>query len=153
MMPLLDALEARVNVALTAPAAPLAQLRQWLVEALAALAEDLLHDVLLVCSELVANAYDHARGPRRLRLHQVEGGARLRVEVQDASPDHLPTPGRSTASPNRGRGLVLVDVLSEHQWGVHVSPDTKTVWAEIPLSPAPRPGRGVTPVRRGDLQQ
>ncbi|NUT94068.1 MAG: ATP-binding protein [Saccharothrix sp.] len=134
MMPLLDALEVRVNVALTTPAAPLARLRQWLVEALAALAEDVLHDVLLVCSELVANAYDHACGPRRLRLHRVDGGARLRVEVEDADPDHLPTPGRSTAGPNRGRGLVLVDALSGHRWGVHVSPRAKTVWAEVPLS-------------------
>ncbi|WP_309114617.1 ATP-binding protein [Saccharothrix sp.] len=105
-----------------------------MADVLARLAEDVLHDVLLVCSELVANAYDHARGPRRLLLHEVEGGARLRVEVEDAGPDHLPAPGRSTAGPTRGRGLVLVDVLSGHRWGVHVSSGAKTVWAEIPLS-------------------
>ncbi|NUT95276.1 MAG: ATP-binding protein [Saccharothrix sp.] len=134
MMPLREALDVRVNVALTTPTAPSARLRQWLADVLAALAEDVLHDVLLVCSELVANAYDHARGPRRLRLHQVDAGARLRVEVQDASPHHLPTQGRSTAGPDRGRGLVLVDTLTGHRWGVHVSPGAKTVWAEIPLS-------------------
>jgi anti-sigma regulatory factor (Ser/Thr protein kinase) len=134
MMPLLEALDVRVNVALTTPMAPLARLRQWLTDVLAALTEDVLHDVLLVCSELVANAYDHAQGPRRLRLHQVDAGTRLRVEVQDASPDHLPAPGRSTAGPNRGHGLTLVDTLTAHLWGVHISPDTKTVWAEIPLS-------------------
>lgn len=117
MMPPREALD----VALTAPVAPLAQLRRWVADVLARLAEDVLHD-------------GHARGPRRLLLHEVEGGARLRVEVQDAGPDHLPAPGRSTAGPTRGRGLVLMDVLSGHRWGVHVSSGAKTVWAEIPLS-------------------
>ncbi|GAA0251717.1 hypothetical protein GCM10010492_60160 [Saccharothrix mutabilis subsp. mutabilis] len=134
MMPLRDALETRINVVLTTPTAPLARLRQWLTDVLAAIAEDALHDVLLVCSELVANAYDHARGPRRLRLLRVDGGARLRVEIDDASPDLLPTPGHSSVNSNRGRGLTLVDTLSGHRWGVHVLPGAKTVWAEVPLS-------------------
>lgn len=49
------------NVALTTPLAPLARLRQWLTDVLVGLTEDVLHDVLLICSELVANAYNYAR--------------------------------------------------------------------------------------------
>ena len=42
--------------------------RRWLRDTLVKFPDDLLGDVLLVCTELVSNAYDHARGPRDVRV-------------------------------------------------------------------------------------
>ena len=53
-----------------------------------------MHEVLdvieLLTSELVANAYQYAKGPASLRLTAL-GGGRLRVSVCDANPN-IPAP-------------------------------------------------------------
>ncbi|MFF9313868.1 ATP-binding protein [Streptomyces sp. NPDC014748] len=85
--------------------------------------ESLANDVVLVVSELVANAIEHGQGAVGLRLrHTVE---EVRVEVTDGSP----APARlRAASPEdeHGRGLLLVSVLAR-AWGV--SDDGRTTWA------------------------
>jgi anti-sigma regulatory factor (Ser/Thr protein kinase) len=129
-----NALAARISVELTMPAPPLAQIRQWLATVLADLAEDLLQDLMLVCTELVSNAYDHACSPRRLRVHRSRDRDALRVEVDDGSPDRLPVAGKSRLGAFRGRGLIMVDNLSGRRWGTHLGVEGKTVWAELPLS-------------------
>ncbi|MFI8454765.1 ATP-binding protein [Kitasatospora sp. NPDC085464] len=93
-----------------------------------------VEDVLLMVSELVTNACLHAPGgPRELRLRW--DGARLRVEVADASPV-LPRL-RSNADPGRpgGHGLRVVDRLSR-AWGSQPEDDGKLVWLEVPAPPA-----------------
>ncbi|MEU4768417.1 ATP-binding protein [Actinosynnema sp. NPDC023794] len=129
-----NALAARISVDLTMPVAPLAQIRQWLATVLSELAEDLLQDLMLVCTELVSNAYDHACAPRRLRVHRSRDRHALRIEVDDGSPECLPQVGTSRLGAFRGRGLIMVDHLSGHQWGTHLGTEGKTVWAELPLS-------------------
>lgn len=94
---------------------------------------DELEDVLLVVNELVSNAYDHGRSPRRLRLHHSSEPCFVRAEVDDASPE-LPTPGRSRFGAGRGRGMVLVDRLAK-DWDVTPGTSGKTVWAEITCEP------------------
>ncbi|MFI9011163.1 ATP-binding protein [Actinosynnema sp. NPDC053489] len=128
-----NALADRLTVDLTTPVPPLAQIRQWLTTVLADLAEDVLQDLLLVCTELVSNAYDHACAPRRLRVHRSHNRQSLRVEVDDGSPDRLPVAGSSRLGTFRGRGLIMVDNLSR-RWGTRLCADGKTVWAEVPLA-------------------
>ncbi|MBO1414448.1 ATP-binding protein [Streptomyces sp. FH025] len=88
-------------------------------------------DVLLMVSELVTNACLHAPGgPRELRLDW--DGARLRVEVADASP--VP-PRLRPYPPGQGRpggyGLRVVDRLAR-AWGSVPEGEGKLVWLEVP---------------------
>ena len=129
-----NALADRFSVDLSTSVPPLAQIRQWLATVLSDLAEDVLQDLMLLCTELVSNAYDHACAPRRLRVHRSPDHDALRVEVEDGSPDHLPVAGTSRLGAFRGRGLIMVDTLSRHRWGTRLGNGGKTVWAELPLS-------------------
>ncbi|MEU1506936.1 ATP-binding protein [Kitasatospora sp. NPDC005748] len=90
-------------------------------------------DVLLLVSELLANAVLHAGGARELVLHTAP--ARLRIEVTDASPD-LPRP-REPRAPGLpgGHGLNIVAKLAD-RWGADSHADGKSVWLEIDT---PRP--------------
>ncbi|MEU3573808.1 ATP-binding protein [Kitasatospora sp. NPDC036755] len=91
-------------------------------------------DVLLMVSELVTNACLHAPGgPRELRLSW--DGARLRVEVADASP--VPPRLRPFAGPSRpgGHGLRVVDRLAA-AWGSRPEDGGKLVWLEVACPPA-----------------
>lgn len=91
-------------------------------------------DVLLMTSELVTNACQHAAGPYALEL--TRHGPLLRVEVRDAD-DRPPTLSlhREAARPG-GHGLLVVDRLSA-AWGSEpVEGGGKTVWLEIVRPPA-----------------
>jgi anti-sigma regulatory factor (Ser/Thr protein kinase) len=113
------------------PLPPLVQVRAWAATALADLDDDDLHAVQLAATELLANAYDHSRGPIRVRLTRSQGQCAVRVEVDDGSPQP-PTLGRSRLGQDRGRGLVIVAKLAA-DWGSRPLPDGgKTVWALIP---------------------
>ncbi|KOV82878.1 ATP-binding protein [Nocardia sp. NRRL S-836] len=106
----------------------LAELRSWAATLLHDVSEDIRLDVLLVCTELASNAYEHADGPRTVRLARV--AEIIRIEVDDGTPATLPQLGVSRISDSRGRGLVLVAHLSRC-WGTREAADGKTVWAEI----------------------
>jgi anti-sigma regulatory factor (Ser/Thr protein kinase) len=108
---------------------PLADLRAWAAAELPMLGPDHLSVVLLVCTELVTNAYEHARSPERVTVRRAGSPCRVWVEVADGSTAPV-TPGRSRLDENRGRGLTLVDRLAT-EWGVLDHPAGKTVWAEI----------------------
>jgi anti-sigma regulatory factor (Ser/Thr protein kinase) len=108
---------------------PLADLRAWAANELPALGQDHLSVVQLLFTELVSNAYEHARSPERVLIRQAGTPCRVRVEVVDGSTAAV-TPGRSRLDENRGRGLLLVDRLAT-DWGVHDHAAGKTVWAEI----------------------
>jgi anti-sigma regulatory factor (Ser/Thr protein kinase) len=88
-----------------------------------------------VVAELAANAVLHGRVPGRdFRLTlTVTDGTRLRVEVTDTRGEALPSSGRVPPRDDAesGRGLLLVEALSE-AWGVDVGPPPrKSVWAEL----------------------
>jgi anti-sigma regulatory factor (Ser/Thr protein kinase) len=108
---------------------PLVRVRQWLAGELVGLGDDHLSVVLLVCTELVTNVYDHAAGPCRIRLRRNRMPCWVRLEVGDSSPERPvvrnPVPGHPG-----GRGMRLVDALSD-RWGVDTTEIGKTVWAHI----------------------
>jgi anti-sigma regulatory factor (Ser/Thr protein kinase) len=106
------------------------RVRRWLASLLVDVGEDHVRAVLLVCTELVTNVYDHAPGPCRVRMRQEQTPCRVLVEVDDSSPD-VPTVGSSRKGGGAGgRGMMLVATLAEH-WSVTPSADGKTVWAQI----------------------
>lgn len=83
---------------------------------------------VLLASELVSNAAQHAGGGTELTV-RVEGPM-LRVEAGDRS-SRKPRLRRPGPLDDAGRGLLLVDVLSS-DWGVHDRADGgKTVWFEL----------------------
>ncbi|MDX3533108.1 ATP-binding protein [Streptomyces sp. MB09-01] len=88
-----------------------------------------VEDVLLMVSEVVANACLHAGGPSELVLRHGADG--LLIEVTDDSP-HRPVlnPPLDPALPG-GHGLMVLDRLSR-SWGWRPAASGKTVWLEVP---------------------
>jgi signal transduction histidine kinase len=91
--------------------------------------------VLLLVSELVSNAVQHAGGTLEVSAREV--GSTLRVEVRDGS-SALPRVHDHSVDATSGRGLQMVDRLAD-RWGAEpAGPGLgKTVWFEIgPSDPA-----------------
>ncbi|MFI2432992.1 SpoIIE family protein phosphatase [Streptomyces sp. NPDC018693] len=84
--------------------------------------------VLLVVSELVTNALVHTQGPVRLDL--ILRGDRVRVCVNDSSPRAPAKPVVVGWEATGGRGLLLVEAMSESFGSVPVA-GGKQVWSEI----------------------
>ncbi|MFI1304015.1 ATP-binding protein [Streptomyces sioyaensis] len=114
--------------------------RKFAVEALSAWGVwDRLEDVCLCLSEVAANALVHASPPRfgfRARLTFSGPVVRLEVHDQGAGRPHRKHPSLDDTS---GRGLLLVDELSD-EWGVDDQPGNgKTVWLTFKITaPGPR---------------
>lgn len=108
---------------------PMVTVRRWAADALADLSDEALGDVLLVVTELVTNAYDHGAFAREIRLLRIPEPCAVRIEVNDSSPEQ-PVLGQSRIGRHRGRGLKIVDRLS-NEWGVIPNVVGKTVWAEV----------------------
>jgi anti-sigma regulatory factor (Ser/Thr protein kinase) len=96
----------------------------------------------LATSELVTNALVHGRGAVGLTM-RLEAGS-LRVEVADDSreiPVLLPNPGHATS----GRGMNIVEALSDG-WGVDIVPNGgKVVWFTVAATTRPRTQRPAYP--------
>jgi anti-sigma regulatory factor (Ser/Thr protein kinase) len=91
-----------------------------------------LHDVMVMVSELTTNAVKHAEGTFEVVASlDGEGDAeRLRVEVHDADPT-IPQVHWVPAGATSGRGLLIVETLSE-AWGVNaLEGGGKSVWFEV----------------------
>ena len=82
---------------------------------------------LLVATELLTNAVEHARAPITLTVGLA--AECVRVEVHDAAADPPEQQPHDIWAP-RGRGLQLVDGLSR-RWGWSPDADGKTVWADV----------------------
>ncbi len=89
--------------------------------------ESLVDDAQLVISELATNAVRHAGSPFSVTTRVEESGVRL--SVHDASQVE-PTLRKDGPNVPSGRGVRLVAALSV-DWGVELSADGKTVWAEL----------------------
>jgi anti-sigma regulatory factor (Ser/Thr protein kinase) len=95
---------------------------------------ELLDDARVIISELVTNAARLGKVFTLTILRPAEGT--LRIEVEDSSPavpkrrDPLADLGRDDPDDNGGRGLVLVEALSD-TWGYDLLPAGKVVWATL----------------------
>ncbi|MER7925609.1 MULTISPECIES: SpoIIE family protein phosphatase [unclassified Streptomyces] len=92
-------------------------------------------EVELVADELITNALMHTEGSAIVTLRVFNGTERrLRVEVEDSS-SALPRRREAGESGVSGRGLLLVDLLTD-VWGVEARGSGKCVWCEF-LVPDP----------------
>lgn len=89
---------------------------------------EVIEDAELLVSELVSNGLRHAAPPLRLRV-RCDGGRRLVVSVSDGDHADL-TPRAADDSAESGRGLTLVDYISE-EWGVENTDEGKVVWFSL----------------------
>jgi len=91
--------------------------------------------VELLASELLANAVLHGtqRAPERpIRIEFALEDDRVRVAVSD-SVLRRPVVLHPEPIAPAGRGMAIVEAMSD-RWGVHESPDGKTVWFEVDLA-------------------
>lgn len=96
----------------------------------------LVEDVRLVTSELTTNAMVHARTPFVVNLSAIDGGVRLTITDGSATPPVRTTPNLTDMN---GRGLMLVELLSD-KWGARTESDgSKSVWASFAFRSAPGP--------------
>ncbi|MER7820379.1 ATP-binding protein [Streptomyces sp. NPDC096153] len=88
--------------------------------------------VLLVVSELVTNAVEHAEPPLALHLHREHTGSRVWVGVTDGGPAAHDGPWTSSCTGDEhGRGLEVVDALADaHGTRTHSGGFT-THWARL----------------------
>lgn len=102
------------------------RLRRWAFPA------EVCDTAQLMVSELFTNAVVHTDSSRIGCLMRA-GGSRLRIEVRDeGSGRTVPLPCWATPDDEHGRGLLLVDILSE-EWGVERAEEGKgcVVWVEL----------------------
>jgi serine/threonine-protein kinase RsbW len=94
----------------------------------------------LVLTELMANAWRHGTAPGRrtgVSVLPVPGGVRIEVHDSMGPEEGEPTLCEASADAERGRGLALVDTLTDSRWGVtHRDGPGKVVWATCTLSEA-----------------
>ncbi|MFF0484758.1 SpoIIE family protein phosphatase [Streptomyces sp. NPDC004435] len=87
-------------------------------------------EIELVADELMTNALMHTDGGTIVTLRKLPGAERrLRVEVEDRS-SALPRRREAGEAGVSGRGLLLVDQLSD-SWGVESRGGGKCVWCEF----------------------
>jgi anti-sigma regulatory factor (Ser/Thr protein kinase) len=89
--------------------------------------DDLIERALLVTSELVTNAYRHARSESRLSIRL--DGQRVRIEVHDGGSGDVKLRPPDSARTD-GRGLYIVDALAD-RWGHYRVRHGAVVWVEF----------------------
>ncbi|WP_254406033.1 ATP-binding protein [Streptomyces sp. AC627_RSS907] len=95
-----------------------------------------LTDAAELCvSELVANVIKHVGAGTPSTLIASLNGPQLRVEVHDPDPRALPTLVCTGLDAEEGRGMVLVDAMSD-RWGVELTGDRKVTWCEFQMNVA-----------------
>jgi len=95
---------------------------------------DLAPTVAQLVSELLANSIEHAR-TASVGICLIDTDQTMLIEVDDTDAERLPTRRSPSPDDTSGRGLLIVDELSD-RWGVRVSDRGKTVWCEIAISRA-----------------
>ncbi|WP_414505444.1 ATP-binding protein [Streptomyces sp. NEAU-L66] len=112
------------------------QARDFVLRTLAAWGlEGRAEDIRLCVSELATNALTHGT-PCGQGFHVTMSAEDtiVRIEIHDAAP-HWPRPRRSTDDDTSGRGLHIVDMLSDN-WGVEDRGVAgKVVWSRFKTAP------------------
>ncbi len=92
-----------------------------------------------IACELATNALTHTRDDSRVQLLLMYAAGTLRLEVRDEDPVSLPIKRDPSDPDESGRGLVIVDALSQ-RWGTRVTDSGKSIWAELDFTPARETG-------------
>ncbi|MET9353247.1 ATP-binding protein [Streptomyces sp. NPDC006617] len=96
-----------------------------------------LSDAAELCaSELVANVIKHVGPETPSTLIASLGVGRLRIEVHDPDARALPTLTCASLDAEAGRGMALVDAMSD-RWGVELAGDHKVTWCEFCIDATP----------------
>ncbi|MEU1281991.1 ATP-binding protein [Streptomyces sp. NPDC005805] len=91
---------------------------------------DTVQAAQLCVSELSTNVIKHVGVGTPATLALSMSGTRLRIEVHDPDCLSLPTCRASGRDEEGGRGLALVDAVSE-SWGVLLRESSKIIWCEL----------------------
>ena len=86
---------------------------------------EVVEEAQLLVSELVTNAIRYGAPPIELQV-RCAGEDRLQIRVRDSDPG-VPQPRDADPDAETGRGLMLVDVVSD-AWGHEEDIDGKAVW-------------------------
>ncbi|MFC5748857.1 ATP-binding protein [Actinomadura rugatobispora] len=94
--------------------------------------ETVVDDASVIVSELLSNALRHARPlpSGQIRLTWFRNGDLIELSVSDGGAMTEPRRGPGTLSSLGGRGLGIVEALSEG-WGVRHEDGSTTVWAVL----------------------
>ena len=84
----------------------------------------------LCVSELVSNVITHVGPGTPTTLAVSMNGTYLRIEVHDPDSRALPTLLDAAADSEGGRGMALVDAVTD-RWGVQLRADRKVTWCEL----------------------
>ncbi|GAB3990401.1 hypothetical protein GCM10029978_118190 [Actinoallomurus acanthiterrae] len=107
--------------------------------------EEVADDAAVIISELISNALRHARPlpSGDIRVSWSRDGDLIQLAVSDGGSMTEPRRTRAALSSLGGRGLSIVETLSEG-WGVSHEDDGTTVWASLrvtqPANGHPLPG-------------
>jgi anti-sigma regulatory factor (Ser/Thr protein kinase) len=116
------------------------QVRRTLVSELRALEVDetVIDEAEIVISELVANAFRHAKPlpDGTIRVNWAVSDGVVEVAVTDGGGPTTPRPARASPWSANGRGLRIVRSLA-HAWGVKDEVGSCTVWVSLG-GPSPR---------------
>ncbi|MEV5750837.1 ATP-binding protein [Actinoallomurus sp. NPDC052308] len=94
--------------------------------------EEVADDAAVIISELISNALRHARPlpSGDIRVSWAYEGDLIQLAVSDGGSMTEPRRTRAALSSLGGRGLSIVEALSDG-WGVSHESDSTTVWAEL----------------------
>ncbi|MGW8955909.1 ATP-binding protein [Streptomyces sp. NPDC055709] len=117
----------RSEAACTARRLAIAALRSW------GMGEQDMQSVLLVVSELVTNAVEHALPPVALHLEHFGEVGTVHVEVADGGPANAEGPWTATCeAEEHGRGELIIDALATAR-GTRVRSGGSIYWADLPI--------------------
>ena len=88
-----------------------------------------LETLRLLVTELVGNCVRHAAATEEIELSVQVTPERIRVEVADSGPGFFPAARQAGPDDPSGRGLLLVDALSD-RWGTDQD-ERMRVWFEL----------------------
>jgi anti-sigma regulatory factor (Ser/Thr protein kinase) len=122
----------RIDRSFAPDAASIRAARRFVLEAVGDAGQELRDAVSVMVSELAMNAVQYAHTAFDVRMELTDES--LRVEVTDAGGGHPEIQPLPPASSPRGRGLFIVDQLSD-EWGVLPALDGSetSVWFRISM--------------------
>ena len=95
---------------------------------------DTVDDLVLIASELAANAVRHGAPPALLRIEETGGRVRVTVGNHGDAPD--PRVLTANQESGHGRGLAMVEAMAD-EVGWSRTGDRLDVWAEVSLQQTP----------------